>query len=136
MLRLGLVGLGTLGLVHSGLAQSSSANGKPAPTPSVRPTIPSADKLARAGKAATPEEAAPLIAEYHAEQERLFQERRAAILKGEGKTPEERLKLMAEVVAAQRERKRKNSELGVRVAAMLKKQQEENAAQKTPRQGR
>jgi hypothetical protein len=101
-----------------------------------RPSIPSAEKLARMGRAATPAEAAPLIAEYRLEQERLFQERRAAILQGAGKTPEERLKIMAEVVAAQRERKRRNSELGARVAAMLKKEQEENAVQKTPREGR
>lgn len=113
-------------------AQSAGRNDRPDAGPGSRPTIPAADKLTLLGQVATPAEAKPLIEKYHAEQEQLFQERRAMILTLRGKKPAEKLEIMQALVVAQKERRQKNRELGARLEAMLKKDREENSRSKKP----
>lgn len=116
--------LGTvLGLAVSLGAQSSGNSG--------RPSIPPADKLVLLGQVSTAAEAKPLIEKYYAEQEELFQERRAAILRMQGKSKLEQLQIMQALVESQQERRKKNKELEAKVSAMLKQEREDKATART-----
>lgn len=123
LLRQGAIALGVLVLAGP-LWSQSSGNGN------TRATIPSAAKLARFGQVATAAEAKPLIERYYAEQEALFQERRAAIVRMKGKPPAEQLQIMQELVTQQRDRRQAQRELEARVAAMLKQERETQLAAK------
>jgi hypothetical protein len=111
-------------------AQSSKADASATPGNSAKPSIPTADTLVLQGQVTTAAEAKPLIDQYYAEQEQFFQERRAALISAKDKSPEEQLKIMRAVVAAQRERRQKNRDLEARVSAMLKQDREANGSDK------
>lgn len=123
-----LVVLGTSGLLG---AQATNGRNRPNGENNVRRTVPRPDQLTRMGQVATLEDAKPLIARYYEEQERLFQERREAILKAQGKTPAEGLEIMRTHVAAQKERRQKQRELEGRIQAMLKQDREEKSRVKS-----
>lgn len=117
-----------LTLTLAAAAQSPNANDRAVPGNDARPSVPSADVLVLLGQVATAAEAKPLIAQYYAEQEQFFEERRAAMLSAKGRSPEEQLKAMQAVVAAQRDRRRQHRALEARISAMLKLDHEANLA--------
>lgn len=108
----------------------AQSGNNPSPAPGARPSVPPPAQLRLFGLVADAAEAQPLLQEYTAEKERLFEERRAVLVGMQGKTSEERLRLWQTMVEAQRERMIRQREREHRLSAFQKLEREKHASQK------
>lgn len=83
--------------------------------------------LARYGQASG-EEAKTLLAQYHAQEDALFRQRRAAYAQMQGKSEEERRKIWSDMLEAQRKPLAEHRALGARLTEARKAESETAAA--------
>ncbi|HWA09344.1 MAG TPA: hypothetical protein VG838_07845 [Opitutaceae bacterium] len=77
---------------------------------------------------ATGQEATTLLAQYHAQEEALFQQRATAYEQMNGKSPDERRQIWVAMIAQQRAALAEHRALGLRLNAALKDEKEKAAA--------